>query len=93
MLALIDYLNTKSFENITRTYNGDVTIGLWLRNSGIKIEDIFGFWWTNPEYLKHNNDQIKSSYTYHYVDCDKMIKLYEQTTVIDEEIKYYDFLI
>ena len=79
MLSLIDYLNTKSFENITRTYNGDVTIGFWLRNSGIKIEDIFGFWWTNPEDLRHNNDQIKSSYTYHYVDCDKMDKLYNQT--------------
>ena len=88
MSSLIEYLNTRNFENIIRSYNSDVSIGFWLRNSGIKIKDIFGFWWTNPEDLKHDDNQIISSYTYHYVDYDKMAKLYEKTTQVLNEKRY-----
>lgn len=68
----------KGLENheIPKSYNGDVTFGFWIRNSKIEIKDIIGFWWTNPTELKHHSSEIKSSYTYHYVNESEMLELY-----------------
>lgn len=71
-----DYLHNLDDEKIPKCYNGDVTVGFWLRNCNINKIDIEGFWWTNPKTLKHNDDLVKKCYTYHYIDEIKMKELF-----------------
>lgn len=72
------YFNTISDFDIPKSYYGDVTIGFWIRNSGIKLLNVNGFWWTNPKILNHTDEQIKNSYTYHYVDELLMYELHNK---------------
>lgn len=74
MKTINKYLNT--IQDVPRCYNSDVTIGFWIRNSGIKNINIEGFWWTNPTELQHDVDMIRKSYTYHYVDEKMMCELF-----------------
>jgi hypothetical protein len=74
MKRINQYLNTIS--DSPRCYNSDVTIGFWIRNAGIVGVNVDGFWWTNPDELKHSNENIKNSYTYHYVNEKMMEDLY-----------------
>jgi hypothetical protein len=67
-----EYLFSIQRFEIPRSYNSDVTMGFWLRNSKINLIDIQGFWWINPTQLNHNIQDIKNSYTYHYVTPDMM---------------------
>lgn len=71
-----NYLKNLDENEIPRCYNSDVTIGFWMRSCGIKNNDIDGFWWTNPVELKHDESEIKSSFTYHYMDEKLMDKVY-----------------
>jgi hypothetical protein len=74
MKTINKYLNT--IQDVPRCYNSDVTIGFWIRNSGIKNINTKGFWWTHPTELQHDVDVIKESYTYHYVDEKMMHELF-----------------
>jgi hypothetical protein len=78
IINIKNYLSSIGSEDIPRSHNGDVTIGFWLRNSGINLVNQHGFWWTNPKELKHEIEDINKSYTYHYVDEDMMIELYKK---------------
>lgn len=78
MQLICDYI--KKERNIPGSYNSDVTFGFWVRNAGINISDIKGFWWTNPKELNHNDIIIKNSYTYHYVNEDMMEEIYIKIT-------------
>ncbi len=73
-----DYLSKIKDDDIPRSYNGDVTIGFWLRNSNVRLINQEGFWWTNPDELKHNIEDIKKSYTYHYINEDMMLQLHKK---------------
>lgn len=75
MKSICNYLNTLEQYQVPRSYNSDVTFGFWMRNCGIVIKDIFGFWWTNPKELNHDIDVVKSSYTYHYISDSEMFNL------------------
>jgi hypothetical protein len=70
-----NYFNMISDFDIPKCYNSDVTIGFWIRNSGIELLNVDGFWWANPEGLNHTDEQIKNSYTYHYVSESLMYEL------------------
>lgn len=73
--SICEYMKNLNQYDIPRSYNGDVTFGFWMRNSGIKVVDVTGFWWTNPKDLKHDAEKIKSSFTYHYIDSDYMTEI------------------
>lgn len=68
------YLN--NLNDIPRCYSGDVTVGFWLRNSGIKCVNNDGFWWSHPVDLGHTDDDIRKNCTYHYVDEKMMDELF-----------------
>lgn len=74
MRVINKYLN--SVDDIPRCYSSDVTIGFWIRNSGISPVNMYGFWWTNPVELKHDDESISKSYTYHYVSEKMMDELF-----------------
>lgn len=76
MEKIIDYV--QNGVNIPFCYNGDVTFGFWLVNNQIKINDIKGFWWTNPQELNHGIEHLVECYSYHYIDEKNMKNLYEK---------------
>jgi len=80
MNLICEYIRSLNSYEIPRSYNGDVTFGFWMRNSGIKVQDILGFWWTNPNELNHTKEQIQKSYTYHYVNELNMVEIHNSTT-------------
>jgi hypothetical protein len=75
MKLICDYLTNLEYQKVPRSYNSDVTFGFWMRNCGILIKDVKGFWWTNPSELNHDLNQINESFTYHYIDSDNMFYL------------------
>lgn len=66
-----------------RSYNTDVTFGVWTRNCDIKIinNDLFNT--INPSALHHSKQQILKSITYHYVDHKMMEDIH---SLINEKI-------
>lgn len=78
MKVINRYLSELDTDDIPRCYNSDVTIGFWMRGSMINLINTTGFWWTTPNNLGHNDDDIKNSYTYHYVNEKMMNELYEK---------------
>ncbi len=74
MSSICEYM--RKIENPANSYNGDVTFGFWMRQSGITVVDVNGFWWTNPIELKHNLNNAKESFTYHYIDPETMRHLH-----------------
>lgn len=49
------------------SYNSDVAIGFWMRRCGTHLVDFPGLYWTSPEKLNHNKEEIIKAITYHYV--------------------------
>jgi hypothetical protein len=78
MRKISEYIKMSNIDEIPSSYNSDVTFGFWLMNNNIEINDIKGFWWTNPDDLKHNDSQLVESYSYHYIDEKNMKLLYEK---------------
>lgn len=66
-----------------QAYNSDVTIGFWIRNAGIKLEKIEGFCPQNPENMEHSLDIVPNSYTYHYINPERM---YELNQFVNEKV-------
>ncbi len=69
------YLTDLELGITPRCYNSDVTVGFWIRNSGVELIGVDGFWHTNPQDLKHDESSIINSYTYHYVNENLMVEL------------------
>lgn len=81
MRMICQYIKDIKTFDIPRSYNGDVTFGFWIRNSGIEIRDVHGFWWTNPKDLNHSKDDVRDSYTYHYIDHEEMLNLHRNLSL------------
>jgi len=76
-LKLKEYLT--NCKDIPYSYNTDVTMGFWIRNCGIEISDNNYFNTHTPIDHKHDKDQIRKSFTYHYLS--------------DKEMRYLNILI
>ena len=80
-------LNIKAFKSIKNyinsnvnkvtAYHSDVTIGFWMRNSGIKMINNDTFWWGTHKSLNHSDEEVVSNTTYHYVDSELMKHYFE----------------
>jgi hypothetical protein len=74
--SICEYIKNLNQCDIPGSYSSDVTFGFWMRNCGIKVVNVPGFWWTNPKELNHDVEKIKSSFTYHYIDSDYMREIF-----------------
>lgn len=75
VLKLKEYLT--SCKDTPLSYNTDVTMGLWMRNCGIKVTENDRFNTNSPINHKHKKDKIKQSVTYHYLNVQEMYYLNE----------------
>lgn len=79
-LKIQEYL--KSMINPPKCMYGDVSIGYWARNCGVKLIPNNNFWWDTHEKLLNNvwenyNTDI-DSITYHYVNNNTMIEYHNK---------------
>lgn len=59
---------------------GDVSLGLIMQKIGIKVNHLPEFFHSySPQTLNHNDEKIKKSITYHYVEGQQMENLYQIT--------------
>ena len=55
----------------------DVTLGICLREMGIENKNFDKFHSQSPKFYNFENETIKHEFTYHYIQSDDMVILYE----------------
>lgn len=71
-------LLSKISESIKSGSSGysDVTLGLCAKELGIEFSNIEGFNSQNPKFYTRENETIKDMFTYHYINSDLMVDMY-----------------
>jgi len=60
----------------TQSGYGDLSLGLYMKKFMLGLEDVESFHKDRPEIFNHSLDQMKNSYTYHYIKPEQMVELY-----------------
>jgi hypothetical protein len=73
-LNVQNYLKNTDVNIVQRSGHSDVTVGFWMRSSGVKVILCDQFWWEKPENLfgqefwPFNEDSESKAVTFHYVN-------------------------
>lgn len=74
--SIKEYLKNIEGNEIPRSAHGDVSIGFWMRSSGIKFIPSNNLWWSTPDELVNNTwekyENNGEELTFHYVSIEKM---------------------
>jgi len=80
--SIKEYLKNIENSDIPRSAHGDVSIGFWMRSSGIKLIPSNNLWWSTPEELINNTwekyENNGEELTFHYVSSERMGELNDQ---------------
>ncbi len=77
-IGVQEYLKNTDFNLIEKSGHSDVTIGFWMRSSGVNVGLCDNFWWEKPENLfdqqfwPFDSDSESKAITFHYVNEEKM---------------------
>lgn len=61
---------------LLKSYYSDVCVGLWARDNDIEMVDVKGFYSQDPSFYNLTDEDIKQSYTFHYIkECSSVKNL------------------
>lgn len=64
---------------LEHSFYSDVCVGIWAQRNGVQLKNIEGFHSQAPEFYNISDDDIKKSYTFHYVkECSQVQSLLEK---------------
>jgi len=64
---LIEDKGVPQLDYLIKSYYSDVCVGLWARDNDIEMVDVKGFYSQDPSFYNLTDEDIKQSYTFHYI--------------------------
>jgi hypothetical protein len=71
---LIEDKGVPQLDYLKKSYYSDVCVGLWARDNDIEIVDVKGFYSQDPSFYNLKDEDIKHSYTFHYIKTCNSVK-------------------
>ena len=71
---LIEDKGVPQLDYLIKSYYSDVCVGLWARDNDIEMVDVKGFYSQDPSFYNLTDEDIKQSYTFHYMKTHKAVK-------------------
>ena len=73
-LKLIEDKGVPQLDYLIKSYYSDVCVGLWARDNDIEMVDVKGFYSQDPSFYNLTDEDIKQSYTFHYMKTYNAVK-------------------
>lgn len=71
---LIEDKGVPQLDYLKKSYYSDVCVGLWARDNDIEIVNVKGFYSQDPSFYNLKDEDIKRSYTFHYIKTCNSVK-------------------